>query len=374
MADAEDNKDLQMIIIEPDDFHHHLRDNEALPLLVPHCAAQFRRAIVMPNLKPPVVNAKQAAAYRERILKHVPKGLKFEPLMTLYLTDNTTPQDIIDAAATGFIFACKLYPAGATTNSDSGVTDIAAMQPVYEQMVKSNLLLLVHGEVTTGTHPNVDIFDREDVAIEAMMIPVISKNPNLKIVMEHITTETAVKFVRSCGPNVAATITAHHLLKNRNDIFRLGITSWLYCLPILKKESDRVALLEAATSGEEKFFAGTDSAPHEKNTKECCFGHAGIYTAHAAVSLYARAFHSVKKLNMLEGFLSKNGAKFYGLKQNEGKMEIKHKMWRVPESYPFRKVKTFSGSKCVSEVDGELRPFFAGDVLSFMTKRLEASI
>jgi len=361
MADSEG---VYLTISDPDDFHLHLRDNDALPLLVPHAAAQFRRAIVMPNLRPPVRTAEEARAYRRRILAHVPPQYEFEPLMTLYLTDNTTPQDIIDAAATGFVYACKLYPAGATTNSDSGVTNIEKMYPVFEQMAKSGLRLLIHGEVT---NPGVDIFDREDVFIEEVMKPLVASNPdNLQVVMEHITTAKAVDFISKAPSNVGATITAHHLLKNRNHIFINGITPWLYCLPIMKKESDRQALLNAATSGNPKFFAGTDSAPHEKDTKECCFGHAGIYTSHAAISLYAQAFQERDALNMLDDFVSKFGAQFYDLPRNRGKTTIRKQSWKVPEFYPYRKVKGMNGM-----VDGSVRPFWSNDILDFQTKRTE---
>jgi len=306
----------------------------------------------MPNLKPPVRNASDARAYRERILAHVPPGAEFEPLMTLYLTDQTTRQDIIDAKATGFVYACKLYPAGATTNSDSGVTNPKNIYHVFEQMQQCGMLLLIHGEVTT---PTVNIFDREEVFIEEIMKPLVKDFPNLKIVMEHVTTSNAVDFINSCGDNVAATITAHHLRTNTNMIFAGGISPHLYCLPIIKDETHRRALVKAAISGSPKFFAGTDSAPHEVSTKECCRGHAGIYTAHAAVPLYVQTFADMNALDKVENFLSVYGAKFYGIPVNKERMILNRSPWNVARSYPYK--------------GGTLIPFHAGDVLDFKCVR-----
>lgn len=339
-------------IICPDDFHLHVRDGDSLPLLIPHAVSQFRRAIIMPNLRPPVRTASEALAYKKRIMQHVPKNFDFQPLMTLYLTDNTTPQDIIDAAETGEIFACKLYPAGATTNSDSGVTDIKAIYPTLRQMKKSGLLLLIHGEVTD---PNVDIFDREAVCIDEVLTPLVNDMPGLKIVMEHITTENAVNFVLQSPSNVAATITAHHLMTNRNAIFQGGISAHLYCLPIIKDEYHRQALVRAATSGNPKFFAGTDSAPHEKDTKECCRGHAGIYTAFNGVGFYAQIFEQNKALDKLENFLSVYGSQFYGLPLNSERVVLKRSDWRVPRTFPYK--------------GGKLVPFMSGDIAGWKCER-----
>lgn len=325
----------QVEIGAPDDFHLHLRDGPGMESIVLAAARQFRRAIIMPNLKPPVVNAKLALAYRERILtalKSQSPDTPFTPLMTLYLTDKTTPEDIVEAKATGHVYACKLYPAGATTNSDSGVTDIKKIYPVLEQMAKSGILLLVHSEVTD---PDTDIFEREALFIDRNLRGIVTQFPDLKVVMEHITTKAAADFVLSCGPNVGATITAHHLLYNRNRLFKGGICPHYYCLPILKTEIDRKALVEVATSGNPKFFAGTDSAPHVQGRKESSCGCAGCYTSYAALELYAEAFDLEGKLDVFEAFTSRHGAAFYGLKPNEGTVTVKRQDWTAPASFPF---------------------------------------
>jgi dihydroorotase len=299
---------------------------------VPHTARQFGRAIVMPNLQPPVTTTALAREYRDRILAARPEGSAFQPLMTLYLTDRTTPEEIATAKASGAVFACKLYPAGATTNSDAGVTDIPGLDPVLAAMAAEGLPLLVHGEVTD---PAVDIFDREAVFIDRVLKPVLERNPDLKVVMEHLTTADGVAFVREAGPGVAATITAHHLLYNRNAIFAGGLNPHMYCLPVLKRERHRESLIEAATGGSGKFFLGTDSAPHARSAKESGCGCAGIYTAHAALELYAMAFEKAGKLEALEGFASEFGADFYGLARNEGTVRLVREEWTVPESYGF---------------------------------------
>lgn len=319
----------------PDDWHLHLRDGAALATVVPHTAAQFGRAIVMPNLRPPVTTAAQALAYKERILAAVPKrengGVAFEPLMTLYLTDNLPPDEIQRAKDAGVV-AAKLYPAGATTNSDAGVTDLRKTYKTLEAMQCAGLLLLVHGEVTS---PDIDLFDREAVFIDQHLIPLRRDFPELKIVFEHITTQEAAHYVLEAGPFTAATLTAHHLLYNRNAIFTGGVRPHHYCLPVLKRETHRVALLQAATSGSDKFFLGTDSAPHPAHLKEHASGCAGCYTAHAALELYAEAFDSVGALDKLEAFASFNGPAFYGLPRNTGTVTLKREPWTVPESYPF---------------------------------------
>lgn len=320
-----------LTITRPDDWHLHVRDGEAMAAVVPHSAAQFGRAIIMPNLKPPVTTAAQAAAYRKRILEVVPRDVAFEPLMTLYLTDNLPPDEIRRAREAG-VAAVKLYPAGATTNSDAGVTDIRKVHRTLEAMQQEGLPLLVHGEVTT---PEVDIFDREAVFIDRHLIPLRRDFPGLKIVMEHITTLEAAQYVRGADPLTAATITAHHLLYNRNAIFTGGIRPHYYCLPVLKREKHRVALVEAATSGSPKFFLGTDSAPHPAVLKEHALGCAGCYTGHAAMELYAEAFEQAGALDRLEGFASFFGADFYGLPRNAGTLTLRKHPWQVPESYPF---------------------------------------
>jgi dihydroorotase len=316
----------------PDDWHLHVRDGAALAAVVPDTARRFGRALIMPNLKPPVTTVEQAAAYRERILAAVPAGLKFAPLMTLYLTDTLRPEEIDKAAASGFIPAAKLYPAGATTNSDAGVTDIAKVYPVLERMAEKGIALCVHGEVT---HADVDIFDRERVFIDRVLAPLAARYPTLRIVFEHITTAEAAQFVTEAGPNVGATITAHHLLLNRNAIFAGGIRPHHYCLPVLKRETHREALVKVATSGSPKFFLGTDSAPHAQTTKEAACGCAGCYTAHAGIELYAEAFDEAGALGKLEAFASFNGPDFYRLPRNTDTITLVREDWVVPESLPF---------------------------------------
>ena len=320
-----------LTLTRPDDWHLHLRDGDALHTLVPHTAAQFARAIVMPNLRPPVTTAAQALAYRDRILAAVPAGLAFEPLMTLYLTDQLSPEEIVAARAAGVV-AAKLYPAGATTNSDSGVTDLKRIYPTLEAMQRCGMLLLVHGEVTD---PQVDLFDREAVFIDQQLIPLRRDFPELKIVMEHVTTEDAAQYVQQADAYTAATITAQHLLYNRNAIFIGGIRPHYYCLPVLKREKHRVALVQAATSGSHKFFLGTDSAPHAAHLKEHATGCAGCYTAHAALELYAESFSAAGALDRLEAFASFNGPDFYRLPRNAGTVTLQQQAWMVPDAYDF---------------------------------------
>lgn len=315
----------------PDDWHLHVRDGDALRTVVPHTAAQFGRAIIMPNLKPPVTTAAQAVAYRDRIRAAVPAGVSFEPLMTLYLTDNLPPDEIARAKDAGVV-ALKLYPAGATTNSDAGVTDIRKTYKTLEAMQRAGLLLLVHGEVTS---PDIDLFDREAVFIDEQLIPLRRDFPELKIVMEHITTKEAAQYVADAGAFTAATLTAHHLLYNRNAIFTGGIRPHYYCLPVLKRETHRQALVAAATSGSDRFFLGTDSAPHPAHLKEHAMGCAGCYTAHAAIEMYAEAFDAVGALDKLEAFASFNGPAFYGLPRNSGSITLKRESWTTPESFRF---------------------------------------
>ncbi len=334
-----------LTLTRPDDWHLHVRDGAAMATVVPHSAAQFGRAIIMPNLKPPVTTAAQAAAYRARILEAVPKGIAFEPLMTLYLTDRLPPDEIQRAREAG-VAAVKLYPAGATTNSDAGVTDIRKTRPTLEAMQREGLPLLVHGEVTS---PEVDLFDREAVFIEQQLIPLRRDFPGLKIVMEHITTREAVQYVQGADALTAATITAHHLLYNRNAIFTGGIRPHYYCLPVLKRETHRVALVEAATSGNPKFFLGTDSAPHPAHLKEHASGCAGCYTAHAAMELYAEAFEAAGALDKLEGFASFHGPDFYGLPRNTGTLTLQRTEWTVPDAYAFG--------------EAQLKPLRAGESL-----------
>ena len=320
-----------LTLTRPDDWHLHVRDGAALQAVVPHTAAQFGRAVIMPNLKPPVTTAAQAQAYRERILAAVPPGVAFEPLMTLYLTDKLPPEEIARAKAAGVV-AVKLYPAGATTNSDAGVTDIRKTYQTLEAMQREGLKLLVHGEVTSA---DIDLFDREAVFIDQVLIPLRRDFPELKIVMEHITTQEAAQYVAGAGAHTAATITAHHLLYNRNAIFLGGIRPHYYCLPVLKRETHRVALVQAATSGSDRFFLGTDSAPHPAHLKEHAVGCAGCYTAHAALELYAEAFEAAGALDKLEGFASFHGPDFYGLPRNAGTVTLKRETWTTPESYAF---------------------------------------
>jgi dihydroorotase len=300
--------------------------------IVADSAKRFGRAIVMPNLRPPVRTTQQALHYRDRILGALPEGSSFEPLMTLYLTDDTPPEEISRAKLSGRVFAVKLYPAGATTHSDAGVTRVSRCFHTLEKMAEVGIPLLIHGE---STDPAVDVFDREKAFIEDVLGPIVERFPNLKIVLEHITTRDAVQYVEVTGPNVAATITAHHLLMNRNAIFMGGLRPHYYCLPVLKREEHREALVEAATSGNSKFFLGTDSAPHARHTKEASCGCAGIYTAHAAIELYAIAFEEAGALDKLEGFASRYGAQFYGLPLNEDRITLVREEWTVPESIPF---------------------------------------
>ena len=336
-----------LTITRPDDWHLHVRDGAALNTVVPHTAAQFARAIIMPNLRPPVTTAAQALAYKARIQAAVPAGLQFEPLMTLYLTDNLPSDEIVRAKDSGVV-AAKLYPAGATTNSDAGVTDLRKTYKTLEAMQKSGLLLLVHGEVTTS---DIDLFDREAVFIDTQLIPLRKDFPELKIVFEHITTREAAQYVADSDRFTAATITAHHLLYNRYAIFTGGIRPHYYCLPVLKRETHRLALVQAATGGSNKFFLGTDSAPHPAHLKEHASGCAGCYTAHAAMELYAQAFDTAGALDKLEGFASFYGADFYGLPRNTGTVTLTRESWTPPESYAFGE--TF------------LKPLAAGEVLEW---------
>jgi dihydroorotase len=320
-----------LTLTRPDDWHLHLRDGAALAAVLPATARQFARAIVMPNLKPPVTTAAAALAYRERILVALPAGLAFEPLMTLYLTDNTPPEEIARARAAGVV-ALKLYPAGATTNSDAGVTDIRKTYRTLQAMQREGLLLLVHGEVTSS---EIDIFDREAVFIDRVMQPLRRDFPALKVVFEHITTADAAQYVAEAGPLTAATITAHHLLYNRNALFVGGLRPHWYCLPVLKKERHRRALVAAATSGSDRFFLGTDSAPHAAALKEQSVCGAGCYTAPAALELYAEAFEAAGALDKLEAFAAFNGADFYGLPRNTGTVTLRRENWALPEALPF---------------------------------------
>jgi dihydroorotase len=321
-----------LTITRPDDWHLHLRDGATMRDVLPDTARQFARAIVMPNLRPPVTTTKMAVEYRERILAALPAGMRFEPLMTLYLTDNTSAEDIAAAKASGIVHGVKLYPAGATTNSDSGVTDLANCRVALAAMEKHGMPLLVHAEVTDA---DVDVFDREKVFIDRHMIPLTRDFPGLRVVFEHITTRDAAEFVASAPANIGATITAHHLLMNRNAMFTGGIRPHHYCLPVLKREEHRQALVVAATSGSPKFFLGTDSAPHAKSAKEAACGCAGMYTAHAAIELYAEAFEQAGALDKLEAFASCNGADFYGLPRNTEQITLVRESWTVPESLPF---------------------------------------
>jgi dihydroorotase len=321
-----------LTIARPDDWHLHLRDEAALAAVLPDTARRFARAVVMPNLKPPVTTTELARAYRERILAALPAGMVFEPLMTLYLTEATSPDEIARAKQSGIVHAVKFYPAGATTNAEHGARNLQVCYPVLSAMEKHGLPLLMHGEVTD---PTVDIFDREAVFIEQHLAPVVRDFPGLRIVLEHITTRAAVEFVSAASDNVAATITAHHLLLNRNALFAGGIRPHHYCLPVLKREVHRKALLEAATGGNPKFFLGTDSAPHAKHTKEAACGCAGIYTAHAALELYAEAFEQAGALDKLEAFASFYGADFYRLPRNPGTVTLQKQSWSVPPELHF---------------------------------------
>ncbi|WP_252180534.1 dihydroorotase [Endozoicomonas sp. 4G] len=338
----------KLSLTRPDDWHIHLRDGAALAETVRSAARNFARAIIMPNLRPPVLNADDAAEYKARILEHVPAGSQFEPLMTLYLTDNTTPQMVREAKARGDVSALKLYPAGATTNSDSGVTDISNIEKSLATMAEVGLPLLVHAEVTDK---DIDIFDREKVFIDRYLRDITVRHPDLKVVMEHITTADAVEFVKSSHSNVAATITAHHLLYNRNDMLAGGIRPHYYCLPILKRNIHQQALLEAATSGNPKFFLGTDSAPHTVDAKETACGCAGCYTAPAALELYAEAFESMNALDKLEAFASHFGPDFYGLPRNQTSVTLIKEEWQLPDSIPLG--------------DNQVIPLRAGETLNW---------
>ncbi len=322
----------QLTLTRPDDWHLHLRDGALMRAVLPDTIRQFSRAIVMPNLKPPVATTSQAQAYRARILAALPASSRFQPLMTLYLTDNTTAKEIERARSSGAVYAAKLYPAGATTNSDAGVTDIRKAYPALEEMQRCGMPLLVHGEVTD---PAVDIFDREAVFIERVLQPLLKDLPELRVVFEHITTKDAVLFVTDAPDNITATITAHHLLYNRNALLAGGIHPHYYCLPVLKREAHREALGKAAVSGNPKFFLGTDSAPHAQHTKETACGCAGCYTAHTAIELYAEAFEQWNALDKLEGFASFHGADFYRLPRNTGKVTLRKESWQAPDSLAF---------------------------------------
>jgi len=337
----------ELTITRPDDWHLHVRDGAALAAVLPDTARQFGRAIIMPNLRPPVTTAALAVAYRRRILEALPAGADFEPLMTLYLTDLTPPDEIVRAKDAGVV-ALKLYPAGATTNSDAGVTNLRKTYPTLEAMQREGLLLLVHGEVTD---PDVDVFDREAVFIERVMAPLRRDFPALKVVFEHVTTREAAQYVAEADEHTAATLTAHHLLYNRNALFMGGLRPHYYCLPVLKRELHRLALLQAATSGNPRFFLGTDSAPHAAQLKEQSVCGAGCYTALAALELYAEAFDSVGALDKLEAFASFNGPAFYGLPRNRGHVTLRRQTWTLPEALPFG--------------DAQLKPLRGGDSLAW---------
>ncbi|MFI4880362.1 MAG: dihydroorotase [Steroidobacterales bacterium] len=321
-----------LVIRRPDDFHLHLRDETALRAVLPFTATRFARAIVMPNLKPPITTTELALAYRKRILAALPPGVSFEPLMTLYLTDQTTPQEITRAQASGTVHGAKLYPAGATTHSDAGVTDVRRIDAVLERMAEVSMVLQVHGEVTD---PDVDVFDREARFIDEVLAPLAERHRTLRVVFEHITTRAAVQFVASGRKGIAATVTPQHLLMNRNALFQGGLRPHHYCLPVLKAEADRAALLAAVAGGSERFFLGTDSAPHARAAKETACGCAGIFSAHAGIELYAEAFEAAGALDKLEGFASCHGADFYGLPRNTGTLTLTREPWEVPQHYPF---------------------------------------
>ncbi|KAK4255518.1 hypothetical protein QN277_008511 [Acacia crassicarpa] len=341
---------MELTITQPDDWHLHLRDGDLLKAVIPPSAKHFGRAIIMPNLRPPITTTAAAVAYQESILKALPKDSNFTPLMTLYLTDMTSPDEIKLAKRSGVIYAVKLYPAGATTNSQDGVTDLfGKCFPALEEMVRQNIPLLVHGEVTD---PSVDIFDREKVFIETILEPLLQRLPQLKVVMEHITTMDAVKFVESCKEGyLAATVTPQHLLLNRNSLFQGGLQPHNYCLPVVKREIHRQAIVSAVTSGSKKFFLGTDSAPHERRRKECPCGCAGIYNSPVALSLYAKVFEEADALDKLEAFTSFNGPDFYGLPRNNSKIKLRKAQWTVPESFSFP--------------FGDIVPMFAGETLEW---------
>jgi len=323
---------MSLTFTRPDDWHLHLRDGAALAAVLPDTARQFARAIVMPNLKPPVTTVEQARAYRDRILAALPNGLSFEPLMTLYLTDMTRPEEIRKARDSGFVHAVKYYPAGATTNSENGVTDLARVEPVLAEMEKQDLPLLLHGEVTD---PAIDVFDREAVFIERHLSVLARAFPRLRMVLEHVTTKDAVAFVEQAGPQIAATITPHHLHWNRNAMLVGGMRPHAYCLPVLKREAHRQSLVRAATGGNPKFFLGTDSAPHSRRSKETACGCAGIYSAHNALELYTEVFEQAGALDRLEAFASFHGPDFYRLPRNTGRITLVREAWKVPEQLPF---------------------------------------
>jgi dihydroorotase len=338
----------RITLTRPDDWHLHLRDGAAMASVLPYSARQFARAIVMPNLKPPVTTVALAAAYRERILRALPSGARFEPLMTLYLTDNTEPAEIDRAKASAFVRAVKYYPAGATTNSDSGVTRIERAFTALERMERADVPLLAHGEVTAQ---EVDVFDRERVFIDTVLAQIVRRFPALRVVLEHVTTRDAVAFVEAAGPNIAATITAHHLLYNRNAIFSGGLRPHWYCLPVLKREEHRQALVRAATGGSAKFFLGTDSAPHPRAEKESACGCAGCFTAPAAIELYAEAFDAVGALDRLEAFASFHGADFYRLPRNAERVALERRTWTVDSE--------------VALGDGTVVPLRAGEAVAW---------
>ena len=337
----------ELTIVRPDDWHLHVRDGAALRAVVPHSARQFGRAIVMPNLRPPIVTVEQALAYRDRVVAAVPEGVAFEPLMTLYLTDTTPPAEMRRAREAGVV-AIKLYPAGATTHSDAGVTDLRHVAATLAAAEKEGIVLLVHGEVTDLA---VDVFDREAVFIERHLVQLRRDFPGLRIVLEHVTTKEGAQYVAGAGPQTAATITAHHLLYNRNAIFTGGIRPHYYCLPVLKREEHRRALVEAATSGSGRFFLGTDSAPHAAALKEHASGCAGCYTAFSALELYAEAFEAAGALDRLEQFASRAGPAFYGMATNKTTVTLKKLAWTVPESLPFG--------------EAELKPLRGGETLAW---------
>ena len=319
---------MRLTLTRPDDWHLHLRDGAALAAVLPDTARRFARAMVMPNLDPPIRTTDEARAYRDRILAALPDGMVFEPLMTLYLTDHTAPEEIVRASRSGIVYGVgEVFFVGATTNSAFGVTDFARCDAVFAAMQETGLPLLVHGEVTA---PDVDVFDRERVFIERHLVPIVERFPRLKVVLEHITTREAVAFIEQAGANVAATITAHHLLLNRNAMFAGGLRPHAYCLPVLKREEHRRALVAAATSGNPKFFLGTDSAPHARHAKESACGCAGIYTAHAALELYAEVFEQAGALDKLEAFAAFHGPDFYGLPRNRDSVTLVKQAWSVP--------------------------------------------
>ena len=321
-----------LVIHRPDDWHLHLRDETALRAVLPFTASRFARAIVMPNLKPPVTTTALALAYRRRILAALPPGVSFEPLMTLYLTDETAPAEIERARASGAVHGCKLYPAGATTHSDAGVTDVRHIDAVLERMAELSMVLQVHGEVTDT---QVDVFDREARFIDEVLAPLTERHPHLRVVFEHITTRAAVQFVSTAPEGIAATVTPQHLLMNRNALFAGGLRPHHYCLPVLKAEADRAALLSAVAGGSARFFLGTDSAPHARSAKEAACGCAGVFSAHAGIELYAEAFEAAGALDKLEAFAAFHGADFYGLPRNAGTLTLSKEPWTVPENYPF---------------------------------------